>query len=623
MSELLGTESRERAAVSDAPSEPPDWRRHAQRAWPLVAALLLKLALGLGLLSAGFHAVSDDDFARVFIAQQFAASPKLDPSGTSWLPLPFWLNGGAMRLFGMSLTTARYVAIASGLIATLLIYVSARWLRMSRVEAALGAALSGAFPYAMVLGVATVPEALTAAAVVAASVSCTQSRVWVRGFGGALLGAATLSRYEAWPVAAGFAALTLWDARSLRGRSRAGYVAAATLSLTGCLGWVLHGVFHHGNATFFVDRVASYRRAIGAAPTSLWDSLLGYPLSLLRGEPELIGSALLTALWLLVRRLWRKRAPEAQGAAIDETAEAAESQTNSQPDVLAQSPPDSRSGGYAEDASDSLPDSHPWRPWLRPVALCAVMLLSLIYGDVRDGAPTHHPERAIFALWLLTALWLPRAALSAFRVRAPNHRDGHAAATAAPHALHHDVGAHHQQALHHVAALHQQALHRDVGAGFKPTPHSAATAAPHTTKIPRPLTTQRALYLVSLCAVIAVSALVLRPWYARRDAFIDRRDALAIGAAAREAGADGLGVWSDDYGFFAVMVGFEAPAHAHPLRPKPRGEAPPALTPALLEAELRTRNLRWAVIPAHHHQALGSAFPARAERGQWVLVEGR
>ncbi len=540
---LSDAQGAEQGAGSDALSEPrADRRRRALGAWPLATALALKLALGVGLLSAGFHAVSDDDFARVFIAQQFAASPSLDPSGTSWLPLPFWLNGGAMLLFGSGFSTARYVAIASGLIATLLIYVSARWLRMSRVEAALGAALSGAFPYAVVLGVATVPEALTAAAVVAASVSCTQRRVWVRGLGTALLGAATLSRYEAWPVAAGFAALTLWDARSLRGWSRGGYVAAATLSLTGCIGWALHGVFHHGNATFFVERVASYRRAIGAAPASLWDSLLGYPLSLLRGEPELMSAALLTALWLWVRRLWGKRAP----GAIDRTAGAAKNPAES-----SASPP-----------FDSFPDSQPWRPWLRPVALCAVMLLSLIYGDVRDGAPTHHPERAIFALWLLTALWLPRAALSALRLtRATNTRPS--------------------------------------------------------------LTAQRALYLVSLCAVIAVSALVLRPWYARRDAFIDRRDALAIGAAAREAGADGIGVWSDDYGFFAVMVGFEAPEHAHPLRPKPRGEAPPALTKALLETELRTRSLRWAVIPAHHHEALGGAFPPRAKRGQWVLVERR
>jgi hypothetical protein len=34
--------------------------------------------------------VSDDDYARVVIAQRLSLA--LDPSGTSWLPFPFWLR---------------------------------------------------------------------------------------------------------------------------------------------------------------------------------------------------------------------------------------------------------------------------------------------------------------------------------------------------------------------------------------------------------------------------------------------------------------------------------------------------------------------------------------------------
>ena len=51
----------------------------------------------------GFRALSDDDYARVVIAQSFAHAPSLDPSGSSWLPLPFWLYGTILGLAGRAL----------------------------------------------------------------------------------------------------------------------------------------------------------------------------------------------------------------------------------------------------------------------------------------------------------------------------------------------------------------------------------------------------------------------------------------------------------------------------------------------------------------------------------------
>src|SRR4051794_3443153 len=65
-----------------------------KRAWTIWRALLglavLRLALNLALGRAGLHALSDDDYARVAIAEAFAGAPRLDPSHTSWLPFPFW-----------------------------------------------------------------------------------------------------------------------------------------------------------------------------------------------------------------------------------------------------------------------------------------------------------------------------------------------------------------------------------------------------------------------------------------------------------------------------------------------------------------------------------------------------
>ena len=58
-------------------------------------------------LALGFDHVSDDDYARVTIAQSFAHAPRLDPSGTSWLPFPFWALGSVMAVFGRSLEVAR------------------------------------------------------------------------------------------------------------------------------------------------------------------------------------------------------------------------------------------------------------------------------------------------------------------------------------------------------------------------------------------------------------------------------------------------------------------------------------------------------------------------------------
>ncbi|HEX3855498.1 MAG TPA: hypothetical protein VHW01_31260, partial [Polyangiaceae bacterium] len=52
---------------------------------------LLLAARGIACVLAwdnGFRALSDDDYARISIAQRFAHTPHIDPSGTSWLPAP-------------------------------------------------------------------------------------------------------------------------------------------------------------------------------------------------------------------------------------------------------------------------------------------------------------------------------------------------------------------------------------------------------------------------------------------------------------------------------------------------------------------------------------------------------
>src|SRR5450755_54399 len=118
---------------------------------------LLCAARGLACIAAwatGFRALSDDDYARITIAQRFAASAHFDPSGTSWLPAPFWVYGGVFRCFGTSIGVARVTAVGLSAAATLLVYVAARWLGACRPGALVSAALCSILPYSALLGIA-------------------------------------------------------------------------------------------------------------------------------------------------------------------------------------------------------------------------------------------------------------------------------------------------------------------------------------------------------------------------------------------------------------------------------------------------------------------------------------
>jgi hypothetical protein len=162
--------------------------------------------------------------------------------------------------------------------------------------------------------------------------------------GGVALVAATLSRYEAWPVAAAFAAFGVFDAL----RRRPGAAVSAALAVLGPVAWLLHGVARHGDAIFFVRRVAAYRRALGDGESWL-HALAAYPLAFLRAESMLAGlMAIAAVLWL--RRTVRP--PAARRFAL----------------VLG--------------------------------ALC-VFLLS---GRLMDGAPTHHGERPLLPVFWAIAL---------------------------------------------------------------------------------------------------------------------------------------------------------------------------------------------------------------------------
>ena len=127
------------------------------------------------------------------------------------------------------------------------------------------------------------------------------------------------------------------------------------------MAWNAHA---HGSALHFLARVTSFRHAIGAADAPLVDKLLDYPRALVVETPE---AALLGALGL---------------------------------------------AGLAAASSRAR--------WRWPAAATVATIALLVWGDVRDGAPTHHPARALaLTWWVLVAMGVDAVSRLAARSRGP------------------------------------------------------------------------------------------------------------------------------------------------------------------------------------------------------------
>ncbi|MEO7329764.1 MAG: hypothetical protein ABI193_14385, partial [Minicystis sp.] len=174
-----------------------------------------------------------------------------------------------------------------------------------------------------------------------------------RLIGGACLLAGTLSRYEVWPLAMGFTALSLLDLKHFC-RARSSLLGGVFLALLGPLSWIAWNAHAHGDAFHFVARVTAYRRALGGDEASAPARLVAYPLSLLREEPELLALLGVALLAVMLSDRAALRASIARFA--------------------------------------------------RPIGLVLFQIAALSWALVKDGAPTHHPERALLTALLLTAL---------------------------------------------------------------------------------------------------------------------------------------------------------------------------------------------------------------------------
>ena len=283
---------------------------------------------------AGFDHVSDDDFARVTIAELFAHRPRLDPSGTSWLPFPFWTLGAALAVFGRSLGVAHVASIAMASIAAPLPYVALRLTGRSRLASGLAFALFAASPWSLWLGASTTPELVTASFTAAAviALAAPKPRQWfVLG-----LVAACLSRYEPWPIAA-VVALALLARHDRR------LVFAAIVAAAAPLAWMAWNAHAHDGPLHFFRRVSSFKRNFGEGSTDTVAALLLYPKLIVSTRPDLALATVLACFFGDRRR---------------------------------------------------------WEVGLLSVA---ALVLFLAIGNARDGAPAHHPERALLPAFALLA----------------------------------------------------------------------------------------------------------------------------------------------------------------------------------------------------------------------------
>jgi hypothetical protein len=290
-------------------------------------------------------ALSDDDYARLAIALDAARTPRLDPSGTSWLPAPFWLYGFVLRSAPSAgaapIDVARTVPFALACIGTWLVYAGARSIGLTRCPAALGALAGlGVHSVAQLAGLC-VPEHPAAALCTFALLARFGRRRELGALASIAIAIASLCRYEAWPVAVVVALAAL-----VRGPSARGSIEAA-VALSGIALWLVHNQLVHGDALHFLGRVAAYREALGARGDRA-GVLRGYGRALVGESPALV-LALAVILAAGVRRM----------------------------------------------------RLHSLAPWLGVVAMLGFLLAGALVG----GVPTHHVGRALSALFLLGGVY--------------------------------------------------------------------------------------------------------------------------------------------------------------------------------------------------------------------------
>ncbi len=313
----------------------------------LIVAFTRLLVSGV-VLGFGITAVTDDDYNRLTIALAFAETPDFSPFNGSWLPLPALFYGAGFTIFGPSLVAAHILGVALGLGATLLFWDAARRVGASIFQSTVASVLITLVPQIAVHGALTVPE-LPASALAFWAVAA--SRVGVQqhpriALACVAVSAATLCRYEMWPIA------MIVAIQAARHRSVLARFSLPLVASSGIAAWFAYWYFATGNPLGFTQSVAEYRLALGQGQEDLWWKVARFPTLAIASAPELT-AFLLVAVWFNRSASDRTRLLRALGL-------------------------------YA------------------PASIC--LLIFLVVSDVRNTMATHHLERPLLFLFLLRGL---------------------------------------------------------------------------------------------------------------------------------------------------------------------------------------------------------------------------
>lgn len=284
--------------------------------------LLTSLAIQFSVRTAGFEALSADDFGRVIVAALWVRDPQPIWHGV-WLPLHTYLVGSLIWLTGELLWTPRLLNMLLGVLSLVLIYHLAHQLFQRKLIALLSVSLLLINPGFIWLALTPLTELQYTTLILGSLVGlCSYVQTGRSGplyLGTACLALASTLRFEAWVLIALLGG-ALAGAALLRARARqpplvlAQLIALMVLAVFP-LSWMLGNYVITGDALYFLEVNRNFDRTFYGTERNYWAygqvlfaldplgsglALLAFPALIIGAKP---GANLRLYLWLTLGSL--------------------------------------------------------------------------------------------------------------------------------------------------------------------------------------------------------------------------------------------------------------------------------------------------------------------------------
>lgn len=285
-----------------------NWRSPTAAAW-LVLLGVVKAAVSVALLSAGFFVITGDDLLRSLIAHDWAMEPFFVASladygyaAVTWMPLHLWIVGLAQILVGDLWVGHVAVSLVFGVLAiTALFFVGLRCFDLA--TACLASLMALTLPWHSWMSLSGLADTTYQTAVFGAllllSVASTASphrRARLELASAVVLLAANMIRPEAWLFSAGVAAYLAWS-MFREGTFELARAAAALLPFLFVGYWFLHNYQVSGDALHFLRGSRQFLVYEAAEADSLLVRMVFFPALLFVVSPlvALCGAAALAS----------------------------------------------------------------------------------------------------------------------------------------------------------------------------------------------------------------------------------------------------------------------------------------------------------------------------------------